>query len=111
MAYLIHYNKDMATTPNTAGTHSGTPSVHTLNQIARMVFNHVMDSYGIGTADRSHYDRPVVVEHWNGPDQHAIVWEFEINGESFIYRLHDLTFAGYLLEPYNHYAIAVYCDD
>lgn len=98
----------MATTPNTAGTHSGTPSVQTLEEIATVVFNHVMDSYGIGLKDRLMFDRPIVVEDWNGPDEHAIVWEFEINGEWWVNLLGNLTFAGYWLEPYNHYAIAVY---
>jgi hypothetical protein len=107
ITYSTRYDYRMATTPNPAGNHSGNPSVQTLEEIAKVIRNHVLDYYNVSMSDRPMYDSPTVVEDWNGPGEHAITWDFEIDGWPWVFRLGDLNIAGYWLEPCNSHTLTV----
>ena len=98
----------MATTPEPQSVLTPAPNVSTLDIIARRIFHHVMDSYGISVMHRQSYDRPEVLKDWDGEGRHAIYWSFEIPNETWIYRIGDLTFAGYWLEPHNSHVVMVH---
>ena len=98
----------MATTPNSKPVLTPAPSVSVIETMARMLFHHVMDSYGISIMGRRDISRPQAIPDWDGPGRHAIVWEFEVNGEPWISRIGDLHFVDQWLEPSTHYAVIVH---